>query len=281
MKKMLLLTFTVLLCGFTNAQNNFISSYLSQYEKDPSFSTVNVTNKTFALFTEITAQNQNERMVLDAIAKLNGIKVLHKEKSDDCKTLYTNATEDILNDDRYEELISVQTQEERFLLMLREEENLILELAMIVGEKDEFLVATLFGEIDLKNITRLTTVIKNHGKEWFKIFENIQSDELVFSGAKFNKTKSKNGHQNTLTGDDMPIRIYPNPVSDYVRLESPGSSEAIYELEFFSIIGEPVKNIGKVSLPYKIQLEDLPSGAYFLRLTNAQGTFKNFKILKP
>jgi len=36
-----------------------------------------------------------------------------------------------------------------------------------------------------------------------------------------------------------------------------------------------------VNLPYTLQFNDLPSGAYFIRLTNEAGVYKNFRIVKP
>ena len=279
MKKTLLLLCASFLCSMTYAQDNFISEYFSQYEEDPAFATVNVTDKTFSLITEIETKDEDEKRVLGAIAKLDGVKVLHKENTEDAETLYSDAMVKIENDGRYEELASAQTQKENFFFMIREEDNVVRELTIVVGDEQQFLLATLYGEIELKNISRLTSVIKNNGKDWFDIFENIDSDELVFNGSQSKKSSAYN--KDKQLADDISIKVFPNPVSDYVQLENAGLSGATYELEFFSIIGEPIKKVGQVNLPYKVHLTDLPSGAYFLRLTNTEGAFKNFRIVKP
>ncbi len=278
MKRITLLFVLACFCNITFAQNNFISEYYADYEKDPTFNTMNVSSKTFSLFTDIETNDLDEQKVLGAIAKLDGVKVVNKQKAENGLELYNEAEETIVNDERYEELIRVNTQDENFVFMIREEEEVVKEFTIIAGGSKEFLMATLYGEIDLKNISRLTKVIQKQGDEWFEVFENIDSEELVFSGAKSNgKTKQSKA----ATDEKIAINVFPNPVSDYVRLEAKDGKDESYNVQFFSIIGEPIKTVGKVNLPFEIRLEDLPSGAYFVRLTNAAGDFKNYRIVKP
>lgn len=279
MKKITLLFALACFCNITFAQDNFISTYFADYEKDPAFNTMNVSSKTFSLFTDIETTDVDEQRVLGAIAKLDGVKVVSKPKAEDSMALYEEAEKTIESDDRYEELVRVNTQEENFVFMIREEEELVKELTIIAGGSKEFLMATLYGEIDLKNISRLTKVIQKQGKGWFEIFDNIDSEELVFAGAK-NRDKSKATKQINRS-EKIAINVFPNPVSDYVRLEAKDGNNENYTVQFFSIIGEPIKNVGEVSLPFEIRLEDLPSGAYFVRLTNEAGDFKNYRIVKP
>jgi len=277
MKKNMLLILAICFSSFTFAQSNFISEYYADYETDETFDKMNVTRKTFELITEVEPKNEDEKNAIESISKLDGIKVLHKEKTDGLVELRHDAIETAEQDKRYEALIKVETQNENFLLMIREEAEVVKELTVIAGDKDHLMIATLFGEIELKNIARLANVIQNNGKEWFKVFENIDQNELVFKGAKGRKDPAKN----KVSADDISINVFPNPVSDYVQLEAIGMADTEYQLEFFSMLGEPIKRVGIIALPYNVQLQDLPSGAYFLRLTNADGVFKNFRIVKP
>ncbi len=276
MKKNILLLLAFC-CGmnFSQAQNNFISDHLAKYENDSNFDHINVSSKTFELFNEIEAKNANEQSVLGAIAKLDGIKVLFQENTDQAKALSEEAKSKARGDSNYEDLIRVETSTENFLFMVREESDVIKELTVIAGDHQDFMVGTLFGEIDLQSISKLTSVIKENGKEWFAVFENIANEAIDFNGAE---NRNQNANK---TGEDIAINIFPNPVDSYVQLEAIDKSNATYELEFFNSIGVSVKKVGTVSLPYRIELADLPTGAYFLRLTNANGTFKNYRIVKP
>jgi len=279
MKRVTLLFVLACFCNITFAQDDFISTYFADYEKDPTFNMLKVSSKTFSLFTDIETNDVDEQRVLGAIAKLEGVKVVTKKKAENSLALYEEAEETIENDERYEELVRVNTQEENFVFMIREEGEQVKEFTIIAGGTKEFLMATLYGEIDMKNISRLTKVIQKQGREWFEVFENIDSEELVFNGAETKgKTKAK---KESKLNEKIAINVFPNPVSDYVRLEAKNGKDESYTVQFFSIIGEPIKNVGEVSLPFEIRLEDLPSGAYFVRLTNAAGDFKNYRIVKP
>ena len=113
MKKTLLFLLVMSVCNMTFAQDNFISKYFSEYENDPAFNSVKVTSKTFSLMTEIETKNEDEKRVIGAIAKLDGIKVLHQEKTEAVEALYQEAAETMEQDGRFEELVRVQTTEER------------------------------------------------------------------------------------------------------------------------------------------------------------------------
>jgi len=161
--------------------------------------------------------------------------------------------------------------------MIREEEGVVKELTIDAGDKDNFFLATIYGEIDLKALSRFTEVIRENKAAWFDIFENFHSDELVFGKNKAIDKQANKGKQ----GADINVNVFPNPVVDYVQLTPNGLSGTTYQLEFFSLIGEPIKNMGTVTLPYRLEVNDLPPGAYFLRLTNENGQFKNYRIVKP
>ena len=281
MKKIILPLIILIAAQLSFAQDNFISEYFSQYEQDADFVKVNITQKTFSLLTDIETESVDEQRVIDAMSKINGIKVLHKEKTKEAPTLYREAMDKMLDDERYEELVSAQTTNAGFMMTVREEGDYIIELTMLAGDAEKFFLATLYGELNLKELSRLTKVLKEEGVKWFNIFENIDSDELVFGGANPTPNKSNLNGLNQLGADEINIEVFPNPVGDFVRLQSIDGADTEYELEFFSIIGEPIKNIGTIQLPYKVALEDLPSGAYFLRLTKADGKFKNYRIVKP
>ncbi|MFK7810137.1 MAG: DUF4252 domain-containing protein [Saprospiraceae bacterium] len=279
MKKIMILFALACFANLAFAQNNFISQYYSDYEKDPSFSTINISEKTFSMFADIETEDIDEQRVLSAFAELTGVKVVNKEQVKNGTALYEDAEMTILNDERYEELARVNTQNGDFVFMIREEGSVVKEFTVITGSSEQFFMGTLYGDIDLKSISRLTKVIQKQGKDWFNVFENIDSEELIFDKAK--ARNKKNQQTNTTANEEMAITVFPNPVSDYVRLEAKDQTNESYEVQFFSSIGEPIKNLGKVNLPYEIQLADLPAGAYFVRLTNAEGAFKNYRIIKP
>jgi hypothetical protein len=136
------------------AQSDAITKFFNKYATDESFTQVTVSSKMFSLFTEMEAETPEDKEVLEAISKLKGLRILAKDDTRDARTLYQEAFTLIPAAD-YEELMSVRDDNKDMKFMIRENGGKIAELLMVLGGADEFMVLSLFGEIDLKQISRI------------------------------------------------------------------------------------------------------------------------------
>ena len=148
------------------AQDNAVVKYFGQYLEDPDVTKVSVTSKMFSLFTEFDAEEEHEKEILEAISKLEGIKAIMHDSVKNGQALYEDAVKKVAAGN-YEELMSVEEQHERIQFMIRDENDTIRELLMIRGANTEFMVMSLFGEIDLNAIAKLSKVMKIKGMEGF------------------------------------------------------------------------------------------------------------------
>lgn len=171
MKKLSFLIVALLISGFTFAQDNAVAKHFSEYQKNKDFTKVSVTSKMFSLMTEIDADDPNEKELLEAMAKLKGIKAVVNEKSENCSALYYSAIETISKDQSYEELMSIEDGEENIMFMVRDNGGVINELLMILGGNKNFMVMTLYGEIDLSQVAKLSRVMNIKGMEQFQALE--------------------------------------------------------------------------------------------------------------
>jgi|SRR5690606_13221064 len=132
-----------------------ISQFFSKYQNDESFSQVTVSSKMFNLFTKIDAESAEDKEVLDAISKLKGLRILAKEDARNARELYKEAFTLIPVKD-YEELMSVRDKDKDMKFLIKENRNgTISELIMIMGGNTDFMVLSLFGEIDLSQVSRI------------------------------------------------------------------------------------------------------------------------------
>jgi hypothetical protein len=137
------------------AQNDAISKYFSKYQNDESFTYANISSKMFSLFTDMEVESKEDQEVLNAISKLKGLRVLAKNDARNARELYAEALKAIPVKE-YEELMSVRDDEKDMKFYVKElSAGKIGELLMIMGGDDEFMVLTLFGEIDLKQVGRM------------------------------------------------------------------------------------------------------------------------------
>jgi hypothetical protein len=69
------------------------------------------------------------------------------------------------------------------------------------------------------------------------------------------------------------FRVYPNPASDYVTVKVNGSENKPCMIELFDLVGSVIKTETKVSVSgenaFKINLTDVSTGLYFIRIKNS------------
>lgn len=141
-----------------------ISKFFSKYQADESFSQVTVSSKMFGLFTNMEADTPEDKEVLNAISKLKGLRILAKENTSDARRLYKEAFS-LIPMKEYEELMSVRDKDKDMKFLIKESGGKIAELLMVMGGNDDFMVLSLFGEIDLKQISRIGKKMNVSGLE--------------------------------------------------------------------------------------------------------------------
>lgn len=166
MKKIVAVVMLMMAAGGIYAQDA-ITLFFSKYQNDESFSQVNISSRMFGLFTKMEADNPEDKEILDAISKLKGLKIIAKEDARNARELYKEAFAAIPGD--YEELMTVRDKDKDLKFMIKESGGKISELLMVMGGNQEFMVMSLFGEIDLRQVSRI-------GKKMdVKGLENLQS----------------------------------------------------------------------------------------------------------
>jgi Domain of unknown function (DUF4252) len=131
-----------------------ISKFFSKYQTDESFSQVTVSGKMFGLFTNMEAETAEDKEILDAISKLKGLRILAKEDARNARILYKEAFT-LIPMKEYEELMSVRDKDKDMKFLIKESGGKISELLMVMGGNEQFMVLSLFGEIDLKQVSRI------------------------------------------------------------------------------------------------------------------------------
>jgi len=171
MKKITLILIAVLLCNIGFSQDNAITKHFSTYQKNKDFTKVSVTSKMFSLFADIDTEDPDEQELIAAMAKIKGIKAVVNEKTENSAELYAKAIQTISTDNNYEELMSIEDASENVMFMVHDNGGVINELLMIIGGEKQFMVMSLYGEIDLSQMARLSRVLNIKGMEQFQALE--------------------------------------------------------------------------------------------------------------
>lgn len=172
MKKILIFTVVILGSIAAQAQEDAISKFFSKYENDDSFTQVTITARMFGLFANLDTEDAEDQEVIDAVSKVKGLKILAKEDISNGQELYDEAFKLIKVQD-YEELMTVREHDSDMRFMIQEKGGIITELLMIMGSDDSFLLLSLIGDIDLKQISKISHSMDIDG---FDKLENIDKN---------------------------------------------------------------------------------------------------------
>ena len=173
MKKLLIILSIGYLTAFqVNAQDAAISSLFDKYADNEELTKVNISQKMFSLFTNLEPDDPETKELANAISKLKGVKILASDSIANGRKYYREASQNIRKS-QFEELMSVRDGDKDMVFMIKESGGIINELLMLVGGDHQFVAMDLFGEIDLKQISKLSKGMNMKGMEYL---ENIDKD---------------------------------------------------------------------------------------------------------
>jgi hypothetical protein len=159
-----------------HAQNDVVTKLFNDYYSDENFTKISVSSKMFELFTQIEPGDEDEDAIIEAISKLKGLKVIAADSVGNAKKLYTDAVKKI-SASGYDELMEVKDAKENMKFMIQEKSGIINELVMVVGGNKSFFILSLYGEIDLKKIAKLSKSMNVKGMEYLKQLDDSEPKE--------------------------------------------------------------------------------------------------------
>lgn len=159
MKKIVIL---ILLCFWSlwvSAQS-LVENFYYNYGEDIPFTVVNVSAKMFSLIADMS-DPETESVIKD----LTGFRLLKTDR--DAAKYYREALYMVeAQRSGFEELISVQEEQESVRIYIREVKGTITELVVLVNNGKEFVLMGFTGNIDLKKISQLSKTVNVSGIEY-------------------------------------------------------------------------------------------------------------------
>lgn len=136
------------------AQNDAIAKFFGKYQNDETFGEVNISGKMFSMMANLDGDTDSEKSMISAISKIKGLKILKKENARNARELYKEAMS-MIPAGEFEELMTIRDEDKDMKFFTKEAGGKISELVMVMGGNEEFLVMTIFGEIDLKEMSKI------------------------------------------------------------------------------------------------------------------------------
>lgn len=164
MKKLMIGCVMMFSAMVASAQNDAIAKFFAKYQNDESFSQVTISGKMFSMMANLDGDKPEEKAMISAISKIKGLKILSKSETRNSRELYKEAIA-MIPSNTFEELMSVRDKDKDMKFFTKESGGKISELIMVMGGNEEFMVMTIFGEIDLKEISKIGKSVNIDGLE--------------------------------------------------------------------------------------------------------------------
>lgn len=171
MKKLTIFFAFFLTSHFGFGQEDAISKFFNKYSDDEKFTNIYISQRMFSMFSEIPV-DENEKDVMEAINSLEGLRILSSDSVDGMK-LYKEAFT-TLNAKSFEELMVIRDGNQELKFLIRESGGKIRELLMLSGEEKSFFILSIIGNIDLKQISKLSKTMDVKGME---NLDNLKDDK--------------------------------------------------------------------------------------------------------
>ncbi|MGC9373716.1 MAG: DUF4252 domain-containing protein [Bacteroidales bacterium] len=150
------------------AQNSPVDELFEKYSGKEGFTSVYITSYMFSMFADMETEDPE----FDELVKnLTGIKIL---ATDETYSGNANFYTEIINKlplSKYKELMVIKEKDQDVKFLIHEKDGKIIELLLIAGGKNENALISIQGNIDLKNISKLSKSMQIEGLEHLEEIE--------------------------------------------------------------------------------------------------------------
>lgn len=161
MKSIFSLVIAILFSFTAFGQIDAIERFFKDYQEDQNFTVVYVSPKMFQMVSK-TTEGGSDQELASIVKDLKGLRILTTEVNPD--KVYKEANRR-LNIKEYEELVTVKDKDSNIRFVTKESNGLISELLLLVGGKDDFVMMSFVGNIDLNKIAKLAKKLDIEGAE--------------------------------------------------------------------------------------------------------------------
>lgn len=169
MKKVILIFLVITLPLLGLAQNTPVDELFDKYSGKEGFTSVYITSYMFSMFSELETDDPE----FDELVKnLKGIKILATDEYYSGNANFYKEIIDKLPMSQYKVLMVIKEKDQDVKFLVNEKDGKIIELLLIAGGKDENALISIQGNIDLKNISKLSKSMNINGLEHLEEIDN-------------------------------------------------------------------------------------------------------------
>ncbi len=237
MKNFTLTFFAMLIMAFAaSAQNDAISRYFQEYEIRENISSIQLSGKAFEMAAGVDVEGDEAEEIKSLLSQVTSFRMIMDDSDQSAATTAVAAHKRVAPS--FEDLITVKDRNHTIYIAIDENGGMVSEVLAIIGSESKFILASIKGNMNLKDVGELT-----------KQFSNVRKD--VFQNATINPSK---------------ILVFPSPASSDSEIsvqlpkELDGATVRIYSESGREIMNYVAQGSGK-----KINAGRLGTGVFILK----------------
>jgi len=156
MKKLVLILIVALAPALANAQNSAVEKLFKKYGGQDGFTTVTINSGLLKMAAEFTDEEDG----MEVLNSINSIKILAQEGGESSN--FYDEVKSLLKSNSYEELMTVNSDDEDVVFLVKKDGKTITELLLVVGGDDENAVIYIAGNMNMKDLAKIGKSINVH-----------------------------------------------------------------------------------------------------------------------
>jgi Domain of unknown function (DUF4252)/Secretion system C-terminal sorting domain len=223
---------------------NTMQAFIEKYKQKPNFSFAYITKDLYENATKFEVKEKDWKKVQQVVKDMGSLTILAADDLKNAKKVYQEAISMVSQTDM-DELLNVRDGDEKVQIWVKDEGNNVSQLVLLVGESDEFVLVSFYGQIELTKLAQLG-----------EILDADASEELVKTAAAVS----------------IDFTISPNPVQNEFVLNYNNDKDQPVQLTVTDNNGRAITQI-KTSgdAVQTLQMGDVPQGTYWVQLKTTQG----------
>jgi hypothetical protein len=141
-----------------------LSSFFEKYSNEKEFTYVNITPKLFEMFADMEAGEDDD--LIELMKSLTSVKILAADSTSKSSSYFTEV-QGLIKNKAFEELAFIRDGDENVRIMVKEANSKINELLVLVSGSHNFVVIDLVGDINLKDLKKMSK-FKMKGMEYLE-----------------------------------------------------------------------------------------------------------------
>lgn len=158
------LLFILLTAPFANAQNEALSGFVEKYKNEQGFTHAFLSKDLFEVVTRTGIEDKDWKKLHNVVKNIGSLSILAADSVENAWSIYKEVLP-LVPADVFDELLTVRDGKENVRIWVKDTENIIEELLLLVGAPDEFVLLSFTGKIDLDKISELSKTLDIDGAQ--------------------------------------------------------------------------------------------------------------------